>query len=176
MIDVHNQPDLDAVLNALSASEETIKETKNVNPVKLTDDEYYAYLMSKLKETIDTNSEVLDQTKDLVSQVGTAEYVEAHASVVKSQSDLLKNMVGVIVEKQKLSQAKELKTRDLDIKEKSIGAKTNPLELTNGASQGGNTFILATRDQVFDKFFGSDEEKDKADKKIKEANGIVIDV
>lgn len=178
MIDASNQPDLDAVLDSLSVVKKVNNEVKSTPIENLTDEETYHYLMNKLRQTIDSNAEVMEQTKDLVSQVGTAEYVEAHAAIVKSQSELIKNMVGVVIEKKKLDQNKELKTRDLDLKEKSINNKTALPELTNGPSNqpNGGMFILATREDIFNSMFGSDEDKKKAEQKIKEANGIVIDV
>ena len=59
-----------------------------------------------------------------------------------------------------MDKAKELKTRDLDIKEKGMANKVP--ELGNG--EGGpitNNFILATRDQIFASMFGSPEDKQK---------------
>jgi len=177
MIDASNQPDLDDVLNSLSTAKQVNNEVKATPVENLTDDETYNYLMNKLRQTIDSNAEVMEQTKDLVNQVGTSEYIEAHAAVVKSQSELIKNMVGVVIEKRKMDQNKELKTRDLDLKEKSINNKMVTPELTNGAANPqNNTFIIATRESIFNSLFGSDEDKKKAEQKIKEANGIVIDV
>ena len=175
MINAQDQPDLDDVLASLSTVKETIKEIKQVPVQDLTDENVYNFVMGKLMETINSNGEVLEQTKDLVNQVGTAEYIEAHSSIIKSQSELFKNMVNVVIEKRKMDQAKELKTRDLDIKEKNLANKVP--ELGNG--EGGpitNNFILATRDQIFASMFGSPEDKEKAQQKIKEANNIVIDV
>ena len=175
MINPQDQPDLDDVLDSLSTVQETIRETKSVPVENLTDEEAYKFLMNKLIETINSNSEVLDQTKDLVNQVGTAEYIEAHAGIIKSQSELFKNMANIVVEKRKMDQAKELKTRDLDLKEKSIANKLP--ELGNGEeAQITNNFILATRDQIFASMFGTPEDKEKAQQKIREANNIVIDV
>lgn len=175
MITSQDQPDLDDVLASLRTVKETIKEVKQIPTEDLSDDSIYKFVMSKLIETINSNSEVMEQTKDLVSQVGTAEYIEAHSAIVKSQSELFKNIAGVIIEKRKMDQAKELKTRDLDLKEKSINNKLP--ELTNGENAPvTNNFILATRDQVFASMFGSPEDKAKAQQKIREVNNIVVDV
>ena len=177
MIDASNQPDLDDVLNSLSTVKQVNNEVKSTPVENLTDDETYNYLMNKLRQTIDSNAEVMEQTKDLVNQVGTSEYIEAHAAVVKSQSELIKNMVGVVIEKRKMDQNKELKTRDLDLKEKSINNKMVTPELTNGPVNGNNpVFLISTREAMFHSMFGSEEDKKKAEQKIKEANGIVIDV
>ena len=114
MINAQDQPDLDDVLASLSTVKETIKEVKQVPVQDLTDENVYNFVMGKLMETINSNGEVLEQTKDLVNQVGTAEYIEAHSAMIKSQSELFKNMVSVVIEKRKMDQAKELKTRDLE--------------------------------------------------------------
>lgn len=179
MIDVDNQPDLDEVLNLLSenvSGKPTNRNSSSTTSTEehLTDDEMYHFLMNKLRDTIESNTDVIEQTKDLVTQLGTSEYIEAHASLVKSQADLMKNMVGIIMEKKKLAQAKELKTRDLDIKEKSAGAKKKA-ELTEGATQQTN-ILIASRDSIFDALFGTGEDKEKAEIKIKEANGMIVDV
>lgn len=178
MIDVDNQPDLDDVLASLSVNEPVKKIVKDARTLatkeNLTDDEMYHFLMNKLRDTIDSNTDVIEQTKDLVTQLGTSEYIEAHASLVKSQADLMKNMVGIIMEKKKLAQAKELKSRDLDIKEKAADTKKTP-ELSDGNSRQTN-ILIASRDSIFDALFGTDEDKEKAAKKIKEANGMIVDV
>jgi len=174
MIDTNN-PDLDAVLDALTVTDNTTKDSAipKQSEKEYTDDEIYQFSINKLRESIDSNAIAMEQSKDLMYQIGTPEYIEAHAAMVKGHTELIKTMMAASIEKKKLQQAKELKTRDLDIKEKGIAGKQNP-QLEN--SPHATHYIIATRDSIFDSLFGTKEDKDKAEIKIKEANGIIVDV
>ena len=122
MIDVNNQPDLDSVLAALSTPPaKPEKKTSSDNEiVEMSEDDIYNFVVNQLKETIESNAEVLEQSKDMVSQIGDASVLEAHSKIVKSQADLLTNLVSTMMEKKKLAQTDKHKTRDLDLKEKAI--------------------------------------------------------
>jgi hypothetical protein len=179
MIDVDNQPNLDDVLDALSTSTQKSKEVKKsvINfSDDLSDDDVYSFVLSQLKETIESNSEVIEQSKDMVSQAGTSDYIEAHSKLVKSQTDLLNSMLATMMDKKKLAQVDKHKTKDLELKERALDEKKPYGDgyLLPGTTNIQNNYILGNRDDIFDSMFENDpDKKAKAQRKVKELNGIV---
>lgn len=179
MIDVDNQPDLDDVLDALSTSYEKSKDVKNkvssVTDEDLSDDAIYSFVLAQLKETITSNSEVIEQSKDMTVQGGTSDYIEAHSKLVKTQADLLNSMMSTMMDKKKLNQSDKHKTKELELKERALDEK-KPYgdNLLPGTTNIQNNYLIANRDDVFDSMFENDPEKRaKAQDKIKKLNGIV---
>jgi hypothetical protein len=110
----------------------------------------------------------------MVSQIGDAAVLESHSKIVKSQADLLTNLVSTMMEKKKLAQVDKHKTRDLDLKEKALAEKKPYGDMQAlGTTNIQNNFLMANRDDLFDSLFEKDpNKKQKAVLKIKEANGI----
>lgn len=176
MIDVNNQPDLESVLDALSTPpvKPERKTSSDTEIVEMSEDDIYNFVVNQLKETIEANAEVLEQSRDMVSQIGDAAVLESHSKIVKSQADLLTNLVSTMMEKKKLAQADKHKTRDLDLKEKALAEKKPYGDMQAlGTTNIQNNFLMANRDDLFDSLFEKDpNKKQKAVLKIKEANGI----
>lgn len=180
MIDVDNQPDLDDVLSALTTSYDKSKDVKkNTDSVpfdSLSDDDVYNFVLSQLKDTIQANSVIIEQSRDMAEQAGTSDYIEAHSKLVKSQSDLLNSMMSTMMDKKKLSQADKHKTKELELKERALDEKKpyGDNMLTTGTTNIQNNYLIASRDDVFDSMFETDPaKKAKAQEKIKKLNGIV---
>lgn len=178
MIDVDNQPDLEDVLRTLAAPVEQSKNTKKIirdQEENMSDDDIYNFIISQLKDTIESNAEVLEQSATMVQQIGDPMVLDAHSKVVKSQADLLTNLLSTMMDRKKLEQNDKHKTRDLDLKERALNEKKafDPAMLGSGTVNIQNNYLSASRDDLFDSLFENDPlKKQKAQLKIKEANGI----
>lgn len=179
---------LDDILNSLMVS---VKNTQgNLNDINekktdaLTDDELFKELIGFIMQNIQNNKEVLAESKDLAISIGDAELIEAYSTVSKSNADLLKTMAGILTERQKMKLQEKLKERDIEGKKEIIALKgENKQQLGDGnvkANIQNNFYLTATRDEMYDAIWGTDEQKDKAreklEKQMKENNPPVIDV
>lgn len=147
----------------------------------------------QLAENITTNKSILETARQLADQTGDPGYLEAFANISKANTENLKTLSLLISEKEKLKVSQKMKTRDHELKEKDLELKRE-LKLLDIASKEkiaearkvdagpkqqliqNNTFLTASRDQVFDMLFSDGEAKKKATKEIMEMNGLTVDV
>lgn len=179
MIDVNNQPDLDDVLSVLTQSVTKSNNTKKSIEKKkkdLSDESIYNFVLEHLTETIESNTDVLTRSAEVVEQTGDAICIDAHSKLLKSQNDLLGSLLNAIQEKKKLEQTDKHKTRDLDLKERALTEKRDPLSLPGGTMNVQNNFMItANREEIFDAMFEKDPDKrKKALEKLEEKNGFSL--
>lgn len=146
----------------------------------------------QLAENITANKSILETSRQLADQTGDQGYLESFANISKANTENLKTLSLLISEKEKIRSAEKMKTRDHELKEKDLELKRE-LKLLDIASKEkiaegrkaegskqqliqNNTFLTASRDQVFDMLFCDGEAKKKATKEIMEMNGLTLDV
>jgi hypothetical protein len=147
----------------------------------------------QLAENITVNKSILETARQLADQTGDPGYLEAFANISKANTENLKTLSLLISEKEKIQSVEKMKTRDHELKEKDLELKKE-LKLLDIASKEkiaegrkaetapkqqliqNNTFLTASRDQVFDMLFSDGEAKKKATKEIMEMNGLMVNV
>jgi hypothetical protein len=171
-----NDKDIDDVLAALSVTVDT-------KGVPVPEDLNRNNIMEKILETISTNIEKNNELMETALQVAVAsgdpEHMEGYAVVAKVNSDMLKTLATLQMEQDKLRQQKELKEKELALKEKLAEGKitkNNNKQLTDGAVVQNNFLFTATREQIFDLLKGKPEDQEEALQEIKEQNPPTIDV
>lgn len=174
---MNNNDELNNLIDALSIE---IKETSTDATSKIpnSDDEIYDTLMSSIVDNINRNKEMLEHSKEMSESTGEPEYIEAFASVSKNQTELIKTLSTMLLERKKLKKNSELKTRDLDIKEKAVDNNIKNAKLGDTPTvQQNNIFLTDKREAVFDLLFGSPEQKKKLlEKHLGEDASNIIDV
>ena len=109
-------------------------------------------LMNDLKDLVKSNASVLEEARRIVESTGDVDFFEVYSSVSKSQSEAIKNMVKIVTEKEKTKIAKELKERDLTLKEKvaehNMGNSPNALPAGTTLNQQ-NIILSGSREEMF---------------------------
>lgn len=174
---MNNNDELNSLINALTIE---IKEpSQNVSPqLPNSDDEIFDTLMTSIMDNINKNKEMLEHSKEMSESTGEPEYIEAFASVSKNQTELIKTLSSMLLERKKLKKNSELKTRDLDIKEKAVDNNIKNAKLGDTPTlQQNNIFLTDKREAVFDMLFGSPEQKKKLiEKHLGEDASNIIEV
>lgn len=171
-----NDKDIDDVLNALSVS----VDTKGVNvPEDLHKDNMLDTILQTMSDTIAKNNELLETALQVAASSGDADHMKGYAAVAKVNSELLKTLASIQMEQEKLKQQKDIKEKELALKEKLAEGKAakNPnKQLPEGGIVQNNFLFTATREQIFDLIKGKPEDQDEALKEIKDQNPPTIDV
>lgn len=159
------------------------REEPPVKPIEPIDIEAeYRTLLTKISESIANNTEILQAASDLVKMVGDEKTLEAYASVAKSNVELLRTFSTAITEKQKIISTEKLKEKDLIVKKEIANLKTSVNKEASKLASGQtyniqNNFTLkASRDEMFDAVFGTEDERKKSMKTIMEhPDNIVLE-
>lgn len=172
----NSQPDLDDVLYALSTIADNKKNVSVIEEKPRSTEEIHDKLMEILLEQIEKNREMLDKTKDSYDQLGEADHAKAYSEVAKINADIMKHLTTLVTEKEKNKVNKELRNRDMDIKERIADNKVGPKKLEQTNTTNNTFYITANRETLFDSLWGNDAQKEKAISRIKEQNEIIDSV
>ncbi len=186
--DPNKQPDLDDLLSALSPTAAVNKPKDSLDevytPASISEfldlDAQYTKSINQIDKSIANAQIMLEEASNMAQQVGDPEYLDSYASITKSLADLFKSRSALITEYHKVSNSNKQKDKEMVFKREmeimKIEAKANAA--LNAGEGGGNTYVQnnftlkATTEDIFDSMYGSDEEKSRAQEKIKLANEI----
>jgi hypothetical protein len=130
---------------------------------ELTDDELHRMALTEILKTIESNNEVISELKDMVVMGADAEFAQAFASVTKANSDAIKVITDIALQKERLKAQKELKRIDIDGK-KEVNEHKHDLEIRDGGKKGTNTNVLImNREEVFQTLFGNSNNRSERD-------------
>ncbi len=130
---------------------------------ELTDDELHRIALTEILKTIGSNNEVIQELKDMVIMGADAEFAQAFASIAKANSDAIKVISEIALQKEKLKVQKEIKKIDIEGK-KEINEHKHDLEMRDGGKRGNNTNVLImNREEVFRTLFGNNNNRSERD-------------
>lgn len=154
---MNDENTLTEILNALAVSNtETSKtehEKKLVNKPEYNEDEELAKTLQEMDELIESNALVLDEAKRLVETTGDSNYIIAYSTVGKTQGDVLKGKLKLIMDKAKNKITEQTNKKSLEIKEKladfTIGGKPTALPGATTLNQT-NVIMSGSREEMYD--------------------------
>lgn len=160
--------DIDEVLNALSVSVSTEGVVKE--PEILKEDNIMDKVLENMADSIMKNTEMIDTTLEIAKASGDAEHIESYASLVKSNADMVKILVSIQMDREKMKLQKELKEKEMEMKREIAEGKKTAKKDGNTVMQQNNFLFSGPREMIFDLLNGKPEVKEKALAKLQELN------
>lgn len=166
---------LDDVLDALNVANIPQKQKQEI-VVKNVEEYDEASILDKTLKGLtalkESNDVVLEEARRLVETTGDVDYFNAYTMASKAQSETYKNIIKILVDKEKNKVTKDTKNREIDVKEKLVD-----FQISNGAGLGSgatlnqtNVIMTGTREEALDMI----KRMKLAEKEEKEKNVIEV--
>jgi len=154
---MNDENTLNEILDALAVSNtetgKTEYEKKLVTKPEYNEDEELAKTLQEMDELIEANAVVLEEAKRLVETTGDSNYIIAYSTVGKTQGDVLKGKLKLIMDKSKNKITEQTNKKSLEIKEKladfTIGGKPASLPASTTLNQT-NVIMSGSREEMYD--------------------------
>jgi hypothetical protein len=156
---MNNQNTLNEILDALAVSNietgKTEPEKKVETRPEYNEDEELARTLQEMDELIESNALVLDEAKRLVESTGDSNYIIAYSTVGKTQGDVLKGKLKLIMDKSKNRITEQTNKKNLEIKERLADFTTGGGRATMNALPGTtlnqtNVIMSGSREELYD--------------------------
>ena len=152
---MNNENTLSEILDALAVSntESSKPEPKSTPRPEYDEDVELAKTLQEMDELIEANALVLEEAKRLVETTGDSNYIIAYSTVGKTQGDVLKGKLKLIMDKAKNKITEQTNKKSLEIKEKladfTIGGKPTALPGATTLNQT-NVIMSGSREEMYD--------------------------
>lgn len=180
---MNNDNSLNEILDALAVSNvpstESAKET--VSPEASYDEEQeLAKTLREMDELIEANAVVLDEAKRLVETTGDSNYIIAYSTVGKTQGDVLKSKLKLIIDKSKNKITEKTNQKSLEIKERladfTIGGKQSSATLPGTTTLNQTNVIMSgSREEMYE-MLTKLKERDTVERMVDKPDKPPIDV
>jgi hypothetical protein len=182
---MNNQNTLNEILDALAVSNietgKTEPEKKVEDRPEYNEDEELAKTLQEMDELIESNALVLDEAKRLVESTGDSNYIIAYSTVGKTQGDVLKGKLKLIMDKAKNRITEQTNKKNLEIKERLADFTTGGGKVTMNALPGTtlnqtNVIMSGSREEMYEMLIKLKEREsiDKITESLKEIPPIDV--
>lgn len=154
-------------LSLQSTLSSSTEEETNTPTISLSEHDIQNLALTELIKNVNLNNAVLEEVKDMIIMGAESDFVQSYAGVAKANADALKVLSEMALQKEKLRVQKEVKQMDIDGKKEIEEVKhrlgVDDKRITN------NNFLVMSREEVFDRLFNKNKDKDVIETSINES-------